>query len=134
MDLADRQALLAAPDTARRLSLELDLLRRESGLLRELPSLPGTEYSRQPAPPTDPPRRNLRWGTRGPLGDPTVSCAVVAQTPATVALTRAKVPYTLHAYEHDPAAGSYGLEAAAVARGRRRHGSSRPSSRTSTGG
>ena len=51
MDLADRQALLAAPDTARRLSLELDLLRRESGLLRELPSLPGTDYSRQPAPP-----------------------------------------------------------------------------------
>jgi uncharacterized protein len=51
MDLADRQGLLAAPDTARRLSLERDLLRRESGVLRELPSLPGTEYSRQPAPP-----------------------------------------------------------------------------------
>ena len=51
LDLADRQALLAAPDTAARLGLELDLLRRESALLRELPSLPGTEYSRQPAPP-----------------------------------------------------------------------------------
>ena len=51
MDLSDRQALLAAPDTARRLSLELDVLRREAGLLRELPSLPGTDYSRQPAPP-----------------------------------------------------------------------------------
>jgi Cys-tRNA(Pro)/Cys-tRNA(Cys) deacylase len=38
----------------------------------------------------------------------------VAQTPATVALTRAKVPYTLHAYEHDPSAGSYGLEAATL--------------------
>jgi Cys-tRNA(Pro)/Cys-tRNA(Cys) deacylase len=33
-------------------------------------------------------------------------------TPATVALTRAKVPYTVHAYDHDPAADSYGLEAA----------------------
>ena len=51
MDLVDRQALLAAPDTARRLSLELDLLRRESSLLRDLPSLPGVEYSRRPAPP-----------------------------------------------------------------------------------
>jgi uncharacterized protein len=47
MDLADRQALLAAPDTARRLSLELDLLRREDGLLRELPSLPATDLTRQ---------------------------------------------------------------------------------------
>ena len=47
MDLVDRQALLAAPDTARRLSLELDLLRREAGLLHELPSLPGVELSRQ---------------------------------------------------------------------------------------
>ncbi|RNM15976.1 Cys-tRNA(Pro) deacylase [Nocardioides pocheonensis] len=33
-------------------------------------------------------------------------------TPATVALTRAGVPFTVHAYEHDPAAASYGLEAA----------------------
>jgi Cys-tRNA(Pro)/Cys-tRNA(Cys) deacylase len=33
-------------------------------------------------------------------------------TPATVALTRAGVPFTAHAYEHDPAAASYGLEAA----------------------
>jgi Cys-tRNA(Pro)/Cys-tRNA(Cys) deacylase len=38
----------------------------------------------------------------------------VAQTPATVALTRAQVPFTVHTYEHDPAAGSYGLEAAAT--------------------
>jgi Cys-tRNA(Pro)/Cys-tRNA(Cys) deacylase len=35
-----------------------------------------------------------------------------AGTPATVALTRAGVPFTVHAYEHDPAASSYGLEAA----------------------
>ena len=33
-------------------------------------------------------------------------------TPATVALTRAGVRFTLHPYEHDPAAASYGLEAA----------------------
>jgi Cys-tRNA(Pro)/Cys-tRNA(Cys) deacylase len=35
-------------------------------------------------------------------------------TPATVALTRAGVAFTTHAYEHDPAATSYGLEAAQV--------------------
>ena len=33
-------------------------------------------------------------------------------TPATVALTVAGVPFTTHAYAHDPAAPSYGLEAA----------------------
>lgn len=33
-------------------------------------------------------------------------------TPATVALTRAGVGFTLHAYDHDPRASSYGLEAA----------------------
>jgi Cys-tRNA(Pro)/Cys-tRNA(Cys) deacylase len=33
-------------------------------------------------------------------------------TPATVTLTRAGVPFTLHEYEHDPRAASYGLEAA----------------------
>ncbi|MGW7415489.1 Cys-tRNA(Pro) deacylase [Streptomyces sp. NPDC054863] len=33
-------------------------------------------------------------------------------TPATVALTAAGTPYTVHAYEHDPAAASYGEEAA----------------------
>ncbi|KGN38670.1 Cys-tRNA(Pro) deacylase [Knoellia subterranea] len=33
-------------------------------------------------------------------------------TPATVALTRAKIPYAVRAYEHDPAAESFGLEAA----------------------
>ncbi len=33
-------------------------------------------------------------------------------TPATVALTQAKVPFEVHAYAHDPAAQSYGTEAA----------------------
>lgn len=35
-------------------------------------------------------------------------------TPATVALDRAKVAYTVHAYDHDPQAESFGLEAAAA--------------------
>ena len=35
-------------------------------------------------------------------------------TPATVALTRAGVAFTTHAYEHDPTASSYGMEAADV--------------------
>jgi len=34
-------------------------------------------------------------------------------TPATVALTRAGIAFTLHPYHHDPRATSYGLEAAA---------------------
>jgi Cys-tRNA(Pro)/Cys-tRNA(Cys) deacylase len=33
-------------------------------------------------------------------------------TPATVALTRAGVAFTVHAYDHDPSVASYGLEAA----------------------
>jgi Cys-tRNA(Pro)/Cys-tRNA(Cys) deacylase len=33
-------------------------------------------------------------------------------TPATVALERAGIAFTRHVYEHDPAASSYGLEAA----------------------
>ncbi|MFC9589690.1 Cys-tRNA(Pro) deacylase [Streptomyces sp. NPDC056944] len=33
-------------------------------------------------------------------------------TPATVALAEAGTPFTLHAYEHDPASPSYGEEAA----------------------
>lgn len=33
-------------------------------------------------------------------------------TPATVALARANIPFTVHAYQHDPRAESYGLEAA----------------------
>jgi Cys-tRNA(Pro)/Cys-tRNA(Cys) deacylase len=35
-----------------------------------------------------------------------------AGTPATTALTRAGIPFAVHPYEHDPAAPSYGLEAA----------------------
>lgn len=35
-------------------------------------------------------------------------------TPATTALTRAGVAFDVHPYEHDPAAPSYGLEAAAA--------------------
>ena len=35
-------------------------------------------------------------------------------TPATVALTRAGVPFALHPYEHDPRVESFGLEAAAA--------------------
>lgn len=35
-------------------------------------------------------------------------------TPATVALTRAGVEFSTHAYEHDPRATSFGLEAAAA--------------------
>ncbi|GGJ21177.1 UNVERIFIED_ORG: Cys-tRNA(Pro)/Cys-tRNA(Cys) deacylase [Paenarthrobacter nicotinovorans] len=35
-------------------------------------------------------------------------------TPATAALTAAGVPFVLHPYAHDPAAASYGLEAAEV--------------------
>lgn len=33
-------------------------------------------------------------------------------TPATVALTEAGVQFTVHAYDHDPATSSYGMEAA----------------------
>ncbi len=51
LDLGDHQSLLAAPDTSTRLLLELGLLRRESTLLRVLPSLPGVDYARQPASP-----------------------------------------------------------------------------------
>jgi Cys-tRNA(Pro)/Cys-tRNA(Cys) deacylase len=35
-------------------------------------------------------------------------------TPATALLARQRVPHTLHPYEHDPRAGSYGAEAAAA--------------------
>ena len=42
------------------------------------------------------------------------SKAAGAGTPATVALTKANVPFTAHTYEHDPAVGSFGTEAAEV--------------------
>lgn len=38
--------------------------------------------------------------------------AVSKGTPATVALTQAKVQFDVHAYDHDPGAQSYGTEAA----------------------
>lgn len=37
-----------------------------------------------------------------------------AGTPASAALVAAGIPFTLHPYEHEPAAPSYGLEAAAA--------------------
>ena len=40
------------------------------------------------------------------------SKATSVGTPATVALTKADVPFTAHSYDHDPAAGSFGTEAA----------------------
>lgn len=43
LDLSERQALLEAPDTARRLQSELTLLRREIAMLNLLPSLPAVE-------------------------------------------------------------------------------------------
>ena len=51
LDLADRQRLLEVQDTAGRLRQELRLLRRETALLRLLPSLPGVELTRVPAHP-----------------------------------------------------------------------------------
>lgn len=36
----------------------------------------------------------------------------MAGTPATVALAKSGIAWTAHAYDHDPAAASYGLEAA----------------------
>ena len=38
----------------------------------------------------------------------------LSSTPATTALTRLGLAYEVHPYEHDPAAASYGLEAAAA--------------------
>lgn len=35
-------------------------------------------------------------------------------TPATVALTKASIAFTIHQYDHDPRSASYGLEAAAA--------------------
>jgi len=42
----------------------------------------------------------------------TAGAASGGSTPATVALAAAKVPFTVHLYDHDPGAASFGLEAA----------------------
>ena len=47
LELADRQALLEQPDTARRLAAELRILRRERVLFRELRAVPSTDLVRQ---------------------------------------------------------------------------------------
>jgi Lon protease-like protein len=51
LDLTERQRLLEAPDTAERLQRELALLRRETGLLGRLPSLPAVELTHLPVSP-----------------------------------------------------------------------------------
>ncbi|WP_035805459.1 LON peptidase substrate-binding domain-containing protein [Kitasatospora mediocidica] len=47
LDVPTRQRLLACPDTASRLTAELELLRRETALLAWLPSLPAADLTRQ---------------------------------------------------------------------------------------
>jgi len=51
LDLADKQALLAATDVSSRLRAELDLLRRETRILRDLQMLPAVELTRSPISP-----------------------------------------------------------------------------------
>jgi len=51
LDLPDKQDLLAAPDVTARLRAELALLRRETTMLRLLPSLPAVDLVRQPVHP-----------------------------------------------------------------------------------
>jgi Lon protease-like protein len=48
LDLPERQRVLAADDTASRLRVQRDLLRRELGLFAELPSLPAVDIARVP--------------------------------------------------------------------------------------
>ncbi|MEY9946916.1 LON peptidase substrate-binding domain-containing protein [Kitasatospora sp. GAS204B] len=47
LEVPVKQRLLACPDTATRLSTELELLRREAALLAWLPSVPAAELTRQ---------------------------------------------------------------------------------------
>ena len=51
LDLPDKQDLLAAPDVTARLRAELALLRRETTMLRLLPSLPAVDLLHQPVHP-----------------------------------------------------------------------------------
>ncbi|WP_371482235.1 LON peptidase substrate-binding domain-containing protein [Kitasatospora sp. NBC_00315] len=46
-DTPVKQQLLACPDTAQRLTMELELLRRETAVLAWLPSLPAVDLTRQ---------------------------------------------------------------------------------------
>ncbi|PJN25091.1 LON peptidase substrate-binding domain-containing protein [Kitasatospora sp. CB02891] len=47
LPVAVKQELLACPDTAQRLTRELELLRRESAVIAKLPSLPAADLTRQ---------------------------------------------------------------------------------------
>jgi Lon protease-like protein len=51
LDVPTKQRLLEAPDTATRLGQELKILRAESALIRNIPSLPAIDLSRQPTSP-----------------------------------------------------------------------------------
>lgn len=51
LDLGDKQSLLEEPDTTSRLRRELAILRRETVLLRLLPSLPAVELARAAVSP-----------------------------------------------------------------------------------
>ncbi|MFE3663740.1 LON peptidase substrate-binding domain-containing protein [Streptomyces sp. NPDC059164] len=51
LDVPTRQRLLQAPDTATRLREELTLLRKETAVIRHLPSLPATDLTRAPTHP-----------------------------------------------------------------------------------
>ncbi|RST20672.1 ATP-dependent protease, partial [Streptomyces sp. WAC04770] len=51
LDTPTKQRLLQAPDTATRLREELTLLRRETAVIRHLPSLPAPDLTRAPTHP-----------------------------------------------------------------------------------
>ena len=76
---------------AARLTLVTDLLRTELRAMNVIPS--------------------CRRGAHA-LVEPEDGEEEAGRTPATVALDRAGIAYTLHPYDHDPRAASFGLEAA----------------------
>ncbi|WP_097966798.1 LON peptidase substrate-binding domain-containing protein [Streptomyces sp. or20] len=51
LDVPTKQRLLQAPDTATRLREELTLVRKETAVIRHLPSLPATDLTRAPTHP-----------------------------------------------------------------------------------
>jgi Cys-tRNA(Pro)/Cys-tRNA(Cys) deacylase len=62
-------------------------------------------------------RRHARFTRANPPiagGIPGIVAPVASGTPATALLSRAKVAFTLHPYQHDPRAEAYGEEAAAA--------------------